>query len=421
MFRCVDITNKLLANLYADPQVSEVILIDNSEDVENINKIIIDQKLQIHSQNKNIFVNPAWNLGVSIAKEDNLAILNDDITIPEGIFTGLAQIDLKKEGILGACFATIQTVDKPERFTVKEINIVSILERTWAFGVFMVMHKDHYVTIPEDMQVWCGDDYLYHQNRILGRNNSLMVFPIQTRMSTTSDDPVFDEIKNRDVEVYNSKYKIMNITKKHGFKVKYDQFGRDVEEDFYDKDEWLLIEAFEKYVLNLKETKRNKFTMIELGSNQAYYSMLFKAILKEYDTTNIMVEPTDEYMERGKHHFNINSYDGIFINKCIGKRWIAHSYDFQKQETSVDQLIEDYNIEKLDVLHSDIDGAEFTMLEGAYESLKNKKIEYAFILTHSLKLHEDCLKFVLQFDYDVLVDHREDSVGADRLIIIKSR
>jgi hypothetical protein len=213
----------------------------------------------------------------------------------------------------------------------------------------------------------------------------------------------------------------MTVTEKYGFKMFLDQFGAIVPENFYDPSEILLIEVFEKYVLDLKNKNKNLYTMVELGSNQAYYSMLFKSILKDYETRTIMVEPTDEYIERGKYHFSINKYDGIFINKCIGKKWIAHNYDFQKEETSVDQLIEDYNIEKLDVLHCDIDGAEFTMLEGAVESLKNKKIEYAFILTHYLGLHEECLKFVTQFDYDVLLDHRDDNIGADRLIIIKSR
>lgn len=213
----------------------------------------------------------------------------------------------------------------------------------------------------------------------------------------------------------------MTVTEKYGFKMFLDQFGVPVVENFYDTSELLLIEAFEKYVLDLKNKSKDLYTMIELGSNQAYYSMLFKSILKNKDTVTIMVEPTDEYMVRGKFHFNINNYDGIFINKCIGKTWVAHNSTFNKEEVSVDQLVNDYNIEKLDVLHSDIDGAELTMLEGAAESLKNKKIEYAFILTHYLGLHEACLKFISQFDYDVLLDHREDNIGADRLIIIKSR
>jgi glycosyltransferase involved in cell wall biosynthesis len=208
MFRCTDITNNLLASLYEDSAVSEVIIIDNREDYNTDIKIINHDKLKVYSQGKNIYVNAAWNLGVSISKEDTIALLNDDITIPEQIFTTLSQAKIETMGVIGACHPSIQEVENPKRFIISKFTLVDIPERTWGFGIFMIMKKNHYIPIPEDMKVWCGDDYLYHQNRIAGRLNYLMTFPIQTRMSTTSNDPAFDEIKNKDVEIYNSKYKV---------------------------------------------------------------------------------------------------------------------------------------------------------------------------------------------------------------------
>jgi hypothetical protein len=59
------------------------------------------------------------------------------------------------------------------------------------------------------MLVWCGDDYLFHQNKLVGKQNYVLISPIQTKMSTTSDDPVFDKVKEKDLEMYNSKYKII--------------------------------------------------------------------------------------------------------------------------------------------------------------------------------------------------------------------
>lgn len=208
MFKCIDITNELLANLYEDPFVSEVILIDNTENYNDTIRILYNDKLKIKSQRKNIYVNPAWNLGVSIAKEDYIAIINDDVTIPEQIFTALSQVDIKNIGVIGACHPFIQQVEYPKRLIVEEVSLVEIYERTWGFGIFMVMYKNNYVSIPEEMKVWCGDDYLYHQNRVSGRLNYVMLAPIQTKMSTTSDNPIFDEIKNKDLETYNLKYKI---------------------------------------------------------------------------------------------------------------------------------------------------------------------------------------------------------------------
>jgi glycosyltransferase involved in cell wall biosynthesis len=208
MFRCVNITNNLLESLYEDPSVSEVIIIDNTEDQSNIDKITVNEKLQIHSQGKNIYVNPAWNLGVSIAKEDIIAIINDDVTIPNNLFSALSQVDFKEIGIVGACHPTIQQVECPVRFNIENAELFAVPERMWGYGIFMAMHKNTYINIPEDMLVWCGDDYLFHQNKSLKRQNYVLVCPIQTKMSVTSDDPVFDKVKEKDLEMYNLKYKI---------------------------------------------------------------------------------------------------------------------------------------------------------------------------------------------------------------------
>jgi GT2 family glycosyltransferase len=208
MFKCPDITNELLANLYEDPAVSEVILINNTEEHNNVTKINVNGKLQIHSKNKNLYVNPSWNLGVSVAKESYLGILNDDIIIAEGLFSGLSKVAIENLGVIGASHGSIMGLDKPERFLATEFHIVGMPERTWGFGVFMVIYKNHYSQIPEDMKIWCGDDYIYHQNRIAGRQNCVLMCPIKTKMSMTSNNSVFEEIKNNDIEVYNSKYKV---------------------------------------------------------------------------------------------------------------------------------------------------------------------------------------------------------------------
>jgi glycosyltransferase involved in cell wall biosynthesis len=199
----------LLESLYDDPAVSEVIIIDNTEDQSNLDKITINDKLQIHSQGKNIYVNPAWNLGVSIAKEDTIALINDDVTIPNNLFSALSKADFKELGIVGACHPTIQQVENPVRFNIEHAELLAVSDRMWGYGIFMAMHKDTYINIPEDMLVWCGDDYLFHQTKLVGKQNYVLICPIQTKMSTTSDDPVFDKIKEKDLEMYNLKYKII--------------------------------------------------------------------------------------------------------------------------------------------------------------------------------------------------------------------
>ena len=53
----------------------ELILIDN----KNSNFVDTDPRITVIKCSKNIFVNPAWNLGVKLAKNEYICLLNDDI------------------------------------------------------------------------------------------------------------------------------------------------------------------------------------------------------------------------------------------------------------------------------------------------------------------------------------------------------
>jgi FkbM family methyltransferase len=158
-----------------------------------------------------------------------------------------------------------------------------------------------------------------------------------------------------------------------------------------------------------------------LRNNSIVFYKFFKSILKNKNVKSIMVEPYEPYLVRGIEHFEINNYSGIFLNKSIGNEWVAHHTNFDGEVISVDEIIEEYNLDELSVLHSDIDGSEIKMLHGCEQSFLNKKIKYAFILTHGLKTHLECLDIILKYDYNILLDHREANVGHDSLIIIEAK
>ena len=141
--------------------------------------------------------------------------------------------------------------------------------------------------------------------------------------------------------------------------------------------------------------------------------------IKNKNVKSIMVEPYEPYLVRGVEHFEINDYSGIFLNKSIGNEWVAHHTNFDGEIISVDEIIEEYKLDELSVLHSDIDGSEINMLHGCERSFLNKKIKYAFILTHGLKTHLECLDIISKYDYNILLDHRENNIGNDSLIIIE--
>jgi hypothetical protein len=210
---------------------------------------------------------------------------------------------------------------------------------------------------------------------------------------------------------------------KYEFKMKYDQFGHEVMTFFEDESEVILIDHFERIVLGMRG--REAYSMIELGSNQSFYSVLFNRILSPARIVNVMVEPNVVNMKRGMENWELNGLSGgVFVSKKIKnpvEQQPANTEEYLCGDTTVDEMMEEYGFDNLDVLHCDIDGTEMFAFEGAVESLKSKKIDKIFLLTHPEEfrgdLHGLAKKFLVDYGYNLVVDLPGKYVGGDGLII----
>ena len=200
------ITLKLLENLYNDPAVGEIILIDNSETMEAYSFPFGDNKwidkLKPVQMDRNMYVNPSWNWGVSKASFEYICLCNDDVLLPQNIMSALAQGPIEQLGVLGAYEPSVLPIDNLEPFYTDKIELVPVDTRWNAFGIFMVMHKSNYRVIDENTKIYTGDDQIFHRLRVEGKRNGMLKFPIKTQMSATSSDPVFDAIKANDEFIY---------------------------------------------------------------------------------------------------------------------------------------------------------------------------------------------------------------------------
>ncbi len=172
----------------------------------------------------------------------------------------------------------------------------------------------------------------------------------------------------------------------------------------------------------LKEMPPNA-VMIELGSLWAYYSMWFNKNIP--NARNYMIEPIEKYVSFGRENFRQNNMRGTFIQACIGKDSKAevellhwdHQY-YKVRQLSVDDLSEQQNISYVDILHADIQGAEYAMLLGCQKSIKANKIRYIFISTHSERLHYHCLDFLRKHRFHIIAEHSLlQSYSVDGLIV----
>lgn len=214
----------------------------------------------------------------------------------------------------------------------------------------------------------------------------------------------------------------MNLTQKYNLKIEVDQGGNNhhISESFQDNGEILLLGIFEKACLKIKSEKPNA-SMIELGANWSYYSLLFKHIIGKDNTFNIMVEADPEALKRGIHNFNINDTKGIFLNKMIGNEAYRLPHLNTIPCVSLEDLCKEYNLNFVDILHSDIDSSEFDMLNQNKEFFEKKMIKYLFLLTHSEDLHKKCFQFLTDLKYNCILNHTHFNVGGgDALLIFET-
>lgn len=157
-------------------------------------------------------------------------------------------------------------------------------------------------------------------------------------------------------------------------------------------------------------------SMMELGSYWSYYSLWFQQVVANART--IMVEPKLSHLNYGKRHFEINSFKGEFLQAGIGKE---SDQEDGLEIVTIDELMSSFSLEKLSILHSDIQGYELEMLQGAEKTLQKYAIDFFFISTHSDSLHEDCLSHLINANYKILDHYRiSESWNPDGLIVAQS-
>lgn len=175
--------------LVEHPQVHEVLVVNNARTPIRWGS----SKVRVLQQEANIYVNPAWNLGVREAVGEYAAIVNDDVELHPyllDIAYGLLRRP-RLAGLVGvhpSCF-----MEAPQNTWVRPTFV-----RGFAFGTAMFLRRRDYVPIPEDMKVWCGNDWIF-ANRpapawVVGGLRR------RTDMSTTSGSPEFQALLRQDAE-----------------------------------------------------------------------------------------------------------------------------------------------------------------------------------------------------------------------------
>jgi hypothetical protein len=146
--------------------------------------------------------------------------------------------------------------------------------------------------------------------------------------------------------------------------------------------------------------------MIELGAYWSHYSMWMKQ--QRPKATNYMVEPESVNIEAGRQHFALNGFEGEFIQAFVGK-----------EHFQIDPFVEERGIKRIDVLHSDIQGFEIEMLEGARGTIAKRMIDYFVVSTHGQDRHNKVVSTLQESGYriEASADYKFQTTSFDGVVI----
>jgi hypothetical protein len=137
---------------------AEFILIDNNHGC------YLEPELTILIAKENLYVNKSWNIGVDIAKNNIVCLLNDDIEINfQTIKHNLDAINNLDFGIIG--FNANKNLGTDFNTNIDVFEFKEAECRYLGFGCMMFIRKENYIKIDERLKIFFGDDILYWWNK----------------------------------------------------------------------------------------------------------------------------------------------------------------------------------------------------------------------------------------------------------------
>ena len=232
MWKANEILIPMLQKLCDHPLVDEIIIINNDEPNTPTNTILQNTKIKLFGFGKNIYVNPAWNFGVSVAKNDKICILNDDMWFDLQLFEKVSPYVVPENGVTGLCTSSViptrdtdDNIINIQNYTDGSITILETnTEHAWAgFGTLMFIHKSNWENIPDGMNVFSGDNFIFHNLLLMKQKKNFMITNIlheNERHSMTTRDIHSTGIADNDEPIYAEIYKNMKLATQENTKMK---------------------------------------------------------------------------------------------------------------------------------------------------------------------------------------------------------
>lgn len=199
---------EFLSDMLMMPSVGEIFIIDNNPD-ERPNLLILSHKnIRIETFGRNIYVNPAWNYAVPLSKYDRICLYGDDLIFDLKLFHRMIPHISPVRGVFGISPGVVDTIQKP--VSTGEIEIQHSptpynFRDHLGFGMLMFMHKTNWIPIPDGLDLFWGDNFIYDTQFLMMDQNYIITNLLHHTpyASTTSTLPEVNTKLLDENEIYN--------------------------------------------------------------------------------------------------------------------------------------------------------------------------------------------------------------------------
>jgi len=154
--------------------VGEIIIINNDKTKTPDHVALNNPKVKLHDCERNIYVNPAWNLGVQLSSFDKLCIMNDDVIVDLKLFDRIEHCLTDQVGVVGICPGRPEFGQPPFRDGSIDISVWTG-QHSFGFGSLFFIHKNNWIDIPSDLEVYYGDNWIFDIQLFVKRKNNFII------------------------------------------------------------------------------------------------------------------------------------------------------------------------------------------------------------------------------------------------------
>ena len=196
-----------LQDMVENNYVGEIIIIDNDRENRPDLETLKDQKISVLEQTENIYVNPAWNLGVKHAKFDNICLYGDDLVFDLRVFKKMLPHISPLRGVYGICPGNVELGQKPMENGNIDIEYAGEpyhYKSHFGYGMLMFLHKSNWIEIPQELKLYWGDNFIFDTQYCMMRQNYFITNTLHHTpfAATVSKIAEHGEMLNRESEAY---------------------------------------------------------------------------------------------------------------------------------------------------------------------------------------------------------------------------